>query len=47
MVILGAGIVLGLLYSAQKGLRRRLMQRLGERDSQGHGKAVVEVQGKL
>lgn len=34
LVILGAGIVLGLLYSLQKRLRRRLQQRHGQRTSQ-------------
>ncbi len=33
LIILGAGIVLGLLYSGQKRLRRRMQARRGEPDS--------------
>ena len=34
LIILGVGIALGLLYSAQKRLRRRLMQRHDDGESQ-------------
>jgi hypothetical protein len=34
LIILGAGILLGILYSVQKRLRRRLAQRQAENDSQ-------------
>jgi len=34
LIILGAGLVLGLLYVAQKKWRQRMLARQGDRDSQ-------------